>query len=107
MHHSLARFSEPVSSVHAPSLADFITTTPVFKFSVHTTARFVPPVHDIALQSFRLRVKLRRTQYGVFIFRFALGLGHCSMQSACLKRARSGSEQPNSITLSAHQLFPA
>src|ERR1700736_3810104 len=36
MHQSLARFSEPVSSVHAPSLADFITTTPVFKFSVHT-----------------------------------------------------------------------
>jgi hypothetical protein len=31
-----ARYSAPVSFVHAPSLADFITTTPVFKFSVHT-----------------------------------------------------------------------
>ncbi|WP_207231105.1 hypothetical protein, partial [Bradyrhizobium sp. Leo121] len=34
----LARFSEPVRSVHAPSWADFITTTPELKFSVHTRA---------------------------------------------------------------------
>jgi hypothetical protein len=33
----LARFSEPVGSVHLPSWADFITTTPELKFSVHTT----------------------------------------------------------------------
>ena len=32
----LARFSEPVWSGHLPSWADFITTTPVFRFSVHT-----------------------------------------------------------------------
>jgi transposase InsO family protein len=32
----LARFSEPVWSSHAPSLAAFITTTPELKFSVHT-----------------------------------------------------------------------
>jgi hypothetical protein len=32
----LARFSEPVSSVHAPSWAYFITATPAFKLSVHT-----------------------------------------------------------------------
>ena len=31
-----ARFSEPVWSGHAPSWADFITTTPELKFSVHT-----------------------------------------------------------------------
>jgi hypothetical protein len=31
----LARFSEPVRSVHAPSWADFITATPEFKLSVH------------------------------------------------------------------------
>ena len=31
--------SDPVCSVHAPSWADFITTTPVFKFSVHTPER--------------------------------------------------------------------
>src|SRR3984893_4444206 len=36
MRQSLARFSEPVSSVHAPSWADFITATPAFKLSVHT-----------------------------------------------------------------------
>jgi transposase InsO family protein len=33
----LARFSEPVSSGHVPSWADFITTTPELKFSVHAT----------------------------------------------------------------------
>src|SRR5258708_21461159 len=32
----LARFSEPVWSGHLPSWADFITTTPELKFSVHT-----------------------------------------------------------------------
>jgi hypothetical protein len=34
----LAQFSESVWSGHLPSWADFITTTPVFRFSVHTTA---------------------------------------------------------------------
>jgi hypothetical protein len=34
----LARFSEPVRSGHAPSWADFITATPVFKFLIHTGA---------------------------------------------------------------------
>ena len=29
-------FCEPVLSVHTPSWVDFITITPVFKFSVHT-----------------------------------------------------------------------
>jgi serine/threonine-protein kinase HipA len=33
----LAQFSEPVWSGHLPSWADFITTTPVFRFSVHAT----------------------------------------------------------------------
>src|SRR5258706_3745563 len=36
MGRSLARFSGLVSSIHAPSLADSITTTPEFRFSVHT-----------------------------------------------------------------------
>ena len=36
MRRSLARFSGPVSLIHAPSLADSITTTPEFRFSVHT-----------------------------------------------------------------------
>src|SRR3979411_1153486 len=38
MRRSLAKFSELEASNHTPSLADFITTTPVFKLSVHTTA---------------------------------------------------------------------
>jgi hypothetical protein len=36
MRRVLGRFTEPVSFVHAPSWADFIIATPVFKFSVHT-----------------------------------------------------------------------
>jgi hypothetical protein len=36
MRRFLARFSEPVWSGHVPSRADFITTTPELKFSVHT-----------------------------------------------------------------------
>src|ERR1019366_4807268 len=36
MRRSLARFSGPVSLIHAPSLADSITTTLEFRFSVHT-----------------------------------------------------------------------
>ena len=38
MRRSLVPYSAPVSSVHAPSWADFITTTPELKFSVHTPA---------------------------------------------------------------------
>ena len=36
MRQSLARFSASVSSFHASSWADFITTTLAFRFSVHT-----------------------------------------------------------------------
>jgi hypothetical protein len=36
MRRSPARFSGPVSLIHAPSLADSITNTPEFRFSVHT-----------------------------------------------------------------------
>jgi len=35
------------------------------------------------------------------IFRFALELGHCSTLLACLKRAKTGSDKPYSITSSA------
>src|SRR3979490_1169610 len=38
MHRSLVRFSESEASNHTPSLADFTTTTPELKFSVHTAA---------------------------------------------------------------------
>src|ERR1700726_3025769 len=36
MHQSLVKFSESEASNHTPFLADFITTTSGFKFSVHT-----------------------------------------------------------------------
>src|SRR5260370_12351767 len=39
MRRSLAWFSGPVSLIHAPSLVDSITTTPEFRFSVHTGKR--------------------------------------------------------------------
>jgi hypothetical protein len=42
MRQSLARFSASVSSFHAPSWADFITTTLAFRFSVHTAPRQLP-----------------------------------------------------------------
>src|ERR1700694_4852964 len=38
MRRSLAKFSESEVSNHTPSLADFTTTTPELKFSVHTGA---------------------------------------------------------------------
>jgi hypothetical protein len=37
MRRSLAKFSESEASNHTPSLADFTTTTPELKFSVHTS----------------------------------------------------------------------
>src|SRR6266446_2423644 len=39
MHQSLVKFSESEASNHTPSLADFTTTTPELKFSVHTRVR--------------------------------------------------------------------
>src|SRR5258708_34862804 len=36
MHQSLVKFSESEASNHMPSLADFTTTMPELKFSVHT-----------------------------------------------------------------------
>src|ERR1700730_13546537 len=39
MRRFLARFSESEASNHTPSLADFTTTTPELKFSVHTGVR--------------------------------------------------------------------
>src|SRR5258707_5539966 len=41
MRRSLAKFSESEASNHTPSLADFTTTTPELKFSVHTGQREV------------------------------------------------------------------
>jgi hypothetical protein len=42
MHRSLAKFSESEASNHTPSLADFTTTTPELKFSVHTAGLVSP-----------------------------------------------------------------
>ena len=41
MRRSLVKFSESEASNHTPSLADFTTTTPELKFSVHTPLGFL------------------------------------------------------------------
>src|SRR6266403_5480367 len=57
----LARFSEPVWSGHLPSWADFITTTPVFRFSVHTDRRLLDAgVPDPRRGRFRVDCRERR-----------------------------------------------
>ena len=52
MRRFLARFSEPVRSVHAPSWADFITATPVFKFSVQTGPQAIMDFADTLNEHF-------------------------------------------------------
>jgi transposase len=47
MRRSLAKFSESEASNHTPSLADFTTTTPELKFSVHTV---VAQLHALQIQ---------------------------------------------------------
>ena len=42
MRRSLAKFSESEASNHTPSSADFTTTTPELKFSVHTGVEAYP-----------------------------------------------------------------
>jgi hypothetical protein len=42
MHQSLVKSSESEASNHMPSLADFTTTTPELKFSVHTGSPATP-----------------------------------------------------------------
>src|ERR1700686_4452057 len=54
----LAQFSEPVWSGRLPSWADFITTTPVFRFSVHTGNGLLTSQVTLVLQSFRVGHKL-------------------------------------------------
>ena len=63
MRRSLARYSAPVSSVHAPSWADSITTMVGFRFSVHTPfsragSSFMP--WNRSLQSLPSSIPLRR-----------------------------------------------
>src|SRR5712692_6109623 len=54
---SLAKFSESEASNHTPSLADFTTTTPELKFSVHTPIPTLTP---------RLSQWLPRGRYSFF-----------------------------------------
>jgi hypothetical protein len=62
-----------------------ITTVPVssskFDFNIRLTIALQ------LLERFRLWVKLRRTQYEHMFSALPFELGHCSMQSICLKRA--------------------
>ena len=58
MHQSLVKFSESEASTHTPSLADFTTTTPELKFSVHTAENLNP---DVAVIEFLGLGKYSRT----------------------------------------------
>ena len=49
MPRSLARFSGPESLIHTRSLADFITTTSGFRFSVHTGLFFHEALRELEL----------------------------------------------------------
>jgi hypothetical protein len=51
MHRSLARYSAPVSFVHTPFWADFITTMVGFKFSVQTGSDPAGATTDPLLQA--------------------------------------------------------
>src|SRR5882762_3011094 len=48
MRRSLAKFSESEASNHTPSLADFTTTTPELKFSVHTACSTAVSCYEIS-----------------------------------------------------------
>src|SRR5258708_6869566 len=60
MRRFLARFSESEASNHTPSLADFTTTTLVFKFSVHTGT----PIKQIVRQTGYSRKLVRQAKCG-------------------------------------------
>ena len=55
----LAQFSEPVWSGHLPSWADFITTTPVFRFSVHTIEAWRAAIDGDAAAAVKVARRLR------------------------------------------------
>jgi hypothetical protein len=59
---SLAWFSGPVSLIHAPSLVDSITTTPEFRFSVHTTHQISRSDGSIKYAGGKTPVKLNSEQ---------------------------------------------
>ena len=44
MRRSPAKFIESEASNHTPSSADFTTTTPELKFSIHTMVSIMPPI---------------------------------------------------------------
>src|SRR5882672_1198733 len=77
MRRSPAKFSESEASNHTPSSADFTTTTPELKFSVHTGIRrrntYHQPNCHIVQQIYRRNYKrLRNWQEAV-----SLGLNRC------------------------------
>ena len=74
MRRSLAKFSESEASNHTPSLADFTTTTPELKFSVHTTSKAhttipICNVHvDVLVFARHKRAVMRNKVKGLFEF---------------------------------------
>src|ERR1700682_6114565 len=67
MRRSLAKFSESEVSNHTPSLADFTTTTPELKFSVHTAThvrRWLRPIVQLNGRGRRFSRQQRGTPSG-------------------------------------------
>jgi hypothetical protein len=59
MHRFLVRLSESEASNDRPSLADFTTTTPELRFSVHTTSHFSEKKSNVRRQLLRQRKEIR------------------------------------------------
>jgi hypothetical protein len=105
----LAQFSEPVWSGHLPSWADFITTTPVFRFSVHTGVIF----DNYALAKFvgnRLRHQLggnvgrpsRGKRNDNLDRSFRIGFGLNRRYRRCRQQHRECSKQPGRVRTVVH-----
>ena len=76
MHRSLAQCSTPVSFVHAPSWADFTTTTSELKFSVHTgkDGDIPLPVLWVLLVLWKLAVLIARAEPPAWHIRLTIGM---------------------------------
>jgi DNA-binding transcriptional MocR family regulator len=61
MHQSLAKFSASEASNHTPSLADFTTTTPELKFSVHIHDRIDGDFLPLTQEALSQLLGVRRT----------------------------------------------
>ena len=78
MRRSFAKFSESEASNHMPSLADFTTTTPELKFSVHTGVLSIGNLHQFGPR------KVEERHFNIFARLAVLGVVNvrCGRDSA-------------------------